>query len=64
MPTSIHAVDAGLIPTGELPAVKGHAFDFTTPHTIGERIAQVKGGYDHNWVLSIRRVSMAGWQKC
>ena len=25
--------------------------DFTTPHTIGERIAQVPGGYDHNYVL-------------
>lgn len=44
-------VDAGLIPTGELRPVKGTPFDFTTPHTIGERIAQVEGGYDHNWVL-------------
>ncbi|RAK61913.1 galactose-1-epimerase, partial [Hymenobacter edaphi] len=23
-----------------------------TPHGIGERIAQVPGGYDHNWVLT------------
>ncbi|KAA9338445.1 galactose mutarotase [Hymenobacter busanensis] len=45
-------VDAGLIPTGELRPVKGTPFDFTTPHTIGERIAQVPGGYDHNWVLN------------
>lgn len=45
-------VDAGLIPTGELRAVKGTPFDFTTPHAIGERIAQVPGGYDHNWVLN------------
>jgi aldose 1-epimerase len=45
-------VDATLIPTGELRAVKGTPFDFTTPHTIGERIAQVEGGYDHNWVLN------------
>ncbi|MGY2132878.1 aldose epimerase family protein [Hymenobacter sp. HD11105] len=44
-------VDAGLIPTGELRPVKGTPFDFTTPHTIGERIGQVEGGYDHNWVL-------------
>jgi len=50
-------VDAGLIPTGELRAVKGTAFDFTTPHAIGERIdaaeEQIKlgGGYDHNFVL-------------
>jgi aldose 1-epimerase len=45
-------VDATLIPTGELRSVKGTPFDFTTPHTIGERIAQVEGGYDHNWVLN------------
>jgi aldose 1-epimerase len=45
-------VDAGLIPTGELRAVKGTPFDFTTAHAIGERIAQVPGGYDHNWALN------------
>ncbi|MCC2548696.1 galactose mutarotase [Hymenobacter sp. BT175] len=41
-----------LIPTGELRPVAGTPFDFTTPHAIGERIAQVEGGYDHNWVLT------------
>ncbi|MBF9223682.1 aldose epimerase family protein [Hymenobacter ruricola] len=45
-------VDATLIPTGELKPVKGTPFDFTAPHAIGERIAQVPGGYDHNWVLN------------
>ncbi|RZK17661.1 MAG: galactose mutarotase [Hymenobacter sp.] len=45
-------VDDKQIPTGELKAVKGTPFDFTTPHAIGERIAQVPGGYDHNWVLN------------
>ncbi|RZL12907.1 MAG: galactose mutarotase [Hymenobacter sp.] len=45
-------VDANLIPTGELKPVAGTPFDFTTPHAIGERIAQVPGGYDHNWVLN------------
>jgi aldose 1-epimerase len=52
-------VDATLIPTGELRPVAGTPFDFTTPHTIGERIGltsdeQLKfgGGYDHNWVLN------------
>jgi aldose 1-epimerase len=52
-------VDAGLIPTGELKPVKGTPFDFTDPHTIGERINQTNneqiargGGYDHNWVLN------------
>jgi aldose 1-epimerase len=44
-------VDAGLIPTGEIREVVGTPMDFTTPHTIGERIAQVEGGYDHNFVL-------------
>ncbi len=51
-------VDAGLIPTGELRSVKGTPFDFTTPHSIGERIAApdeqlvVGRGYDHNFVLN------------
>lgn len=51
-------VDSGLIPTGELRSVIGTAFDFTTSHTIGERIdtgdEQLKfgKGYDHNWVLN------------
>ncbi|MEJ7682149.1 MAG: aldose epimerase family protein [Segetibacter sp.] len=45
-------VDTSLIPTGELKPVKGTPFDFTSPHKIGERINQVKGGYDHNFVLN------------
>ncbi len=45
-------VDAGLIPTGKIATVKGTPFDFTQPHKIGERIAQVQGGYDHNFVLN------------
>lgn len=45
-------VDKGLIPTGELKEVKGTAFDFLQPHKIGERIASVEGGYDHNFVLT------------
>ncbi len=51
-------VDAGLIPTGELKAVKGTPFDFTQSTAIGARIDAkddqlVKGkGYDHNWVLN------------
>ena len=49
----ITAVDsaANLIPTGEILPVAGTPFDFTTPHAIGERIARVEGGYDHNFVL-------------
>ncbi len=45
-------VDSTLIPTGEIKDVKGTPFDFTTMHTVGERIADVKGGYDHNFVLN------------
>jgi aldose 1-epimerase len=45
-------VDAGLIPTGELKPVAGTPMDFTKPAVIGARIAQVDGGYDHNWVLN------------
>jgi aldose 1-epimerase len=44
-------VNNELIPTGELAPVKRTAFDFNQPHTIGERIADVKGGYDHNYVI-------------
>ncbi|MBB1284310.1 galactose mutarotase [Flavisolibacter sp. BT320] len=45
-------VDAGLIPTGKIVTVKGTPFDFTTPTKIGQRIANVAGGYDHNFVLN------------
>jgi len=44
-------VDAGLIPTGELKAVAGTPMDFTQAKAIGKEIAQVEGGYDHNFVL-------------
>jgi aldose 1-epimerase len=51
-------VDKGLIPTGEQKEVVGTPFDFTTPHSIGERIGEDNeqllfgGGYDHNFVLN------------
>jgi aldose 1-epimerase len=51
-------VDATLIPTGELRAVAGTAFDFRAPYAIGSRIndsdeqLQRGHGYDHNWVLN------------
>ncbi len=41
-----------LIPTGEVASVAGTPLDFTSPRLIGERIAQVEGGYDHNFVLN------------
>lgn len=51
-------VDSNLIPTGELKAVKGIAFDFTSFKSIGKEIdgddpQLVFGkGYDHNFVLN------------
>ncbi len=51
-------VDKNLIPTGELRAVKGTPFDFTSPTKIGARIEEnyeqlVLGhGYDHNFVIN------------
>jgi len=45
-------VDSELIPTGEILSVKKTPFDFTSPTAIGERIGQVPGGYDHNFVLN------------
>lgn len=50
-------VDSVMIPTGEIRPVAGTPFDFTAPHTIGERIGEnydqlVLGkGYDHNFIL-------------
>lgn len=44
-------VNDELIPTGELRPVKGTPMDFTDSYDIGARIGQVKGGYDHNYVL-------------
>ena len=44
-------VNDKLIPTGKIDEVKGGAMDFTAAKKIGRDIAQVAGGYDHNWVL-------------
>ncbi len=50
-------VDSVLIPLKEILPVAGTPFDFTTPHTIGERINEkdeqlvIGNGYDHNYVL-------------
>jgi aldose 1-epimerase len=51
-------VDTTLIPTGEIKAVKGTAFDFTKPEAIGARIDSVQGGYDHNFVLNRKDSSL------
>eukprot|EP00249_Psilotum_nudum_P019750 c27402_g2_i1 orf=687-1244(+) len=44
-------VDDKFIPTGELIPVQGTPFDFLEGSTIGRRIDQVPGGYDHNYAL-------------
>ena len=49
------AVDDTLIPTGPPSAVKGTPMDFTRPTAIGARIDQVKGGYDHAYVLNQKK---------
>jgi galactose mutarotase-like enzyme len=49
--------DNGLIPTGQIVAVKGTPMDFTNPTAIGERVNEnyqplhFGKGYDHNWIL-------------
>jgi hypothetical protein len=51
-------VDAALIPAGPPTSVKGTAFDFRDPHTIGERIGESERqltfgrGYDQNLILN------------
>ncbi len=50
-------VDSFMIPIGEIRPVAGTPFDFTAPHTIGERIGEnyeqlkLGLGYDHNYIL-------------
>lgn len=45
-------VSESLIPNGNRPDVSGTAFDFRTPHRIGERVGGDFIGYDHNFILS------------
>jgi aldose 1-epimerase len=45
-------VNDELIPTGELANVRDTPMDFNNTIAIGERIDRVRGGYDHNYVLT------------
>jgi aldose 1-epimerase len=45
-------VSEDLIPSGEIKAVAGTPFDFRKAKAIGSEIADVAGGYDHNFVLN------------
>jgi aldose 1-epimerase len=45
----------GLVPNGEVKAVKGTPFDFTKPKLIGTDLMAAGGdpvGFDHNWVVN------------
>jgi aldose 1-epimerase len=55
-------VDDSLIPTGEIKTVKGTPMDFTRLRAVGSRIAEVKGGYDHSYILkrNNKGLSLAG----
>jgi aldose 1-epimerase len=54
-------VDSGLIPTGEVRAVKGTPMDFTRPKLVGADLPSkdpqlaIGHGYDHNWLLNRSR---------
>ncbi len=44
-------VNDSLIPTGVIAAVFHTPMDFETPKKIGRDLPEVKGGYDHNFIL-------------
>jgi aldose 1-epimerase len=52
-------VDAALIPTGEVAAVKGTPLDFTTPKPIGRDITRIAGGYDHCMIVDRKEEGLA-----
>lgn len=45
-------VNEDLLPTGDTIAVANTPMNFYQPFTIGKRIADVKGGYDHCYVIN------------
>ena len=50
--SSYVVIDEQLIPTGEIRDLIGTEMDFTQPNTVGSRIDQIKGGYDHCYVIN------------
>lgn len=44
-------IDEELIPTGEVKEVGGTPFDFRSPKILGDQIAVLGGGFDHNMVM-------------
>lgn len=63
--TSCTPTDQALIPTGKIESVLGSALDFSTEHTLGERInaretaLEFGGGYDHNYVIPGKGLRLA-----
>jgi aldose 1-epimerase len=53
------AVNDVLIPTGQLSTVVNTPMDFLNAKKIGSRIDQVKGGYDHNYILNKKDSSLS-----
>ena len=51
-------VGEDLIPTGRILPADG-PMDFSVPHTVGERISSVPGGYDHCYVLPESEIGAA-----
>ncbi|MBA3936030.1 MAG: galactose mutarotase [Planctomycetes bacterium] len=55
--SKVLVIDQGMIPTGDVHAVAGTPFDFTSAHAIGERIGadddqlHFGNGYDNCWVI-------------
>ena len=45
-------VNENLLPTGDTLAVAGTPMNFYSPFTIGKRIAEVEGGYDHCYIIN------------
>jgi aldose 1-epimerase len=58
-------VDSFMIPTGEIADIRGTELDFTTSHSIGERIdaphqqLQIAIGYDFNYVIDKKEDELA-----
>ncbi len=48
------SIDERKVPDGKKLDVEGTAFDFRKPQTIGSRIDEVPGGYDHCYVLNVK----------
>jgi aldose 1-epimerase len=52
-------VNDSLIPTGQIMTVSKTPFDFLTTKKTGKDIDQVKGGYDHNFVINRKDSGMS-----